>query len=160
MQCHICFQKVLQPCTYHPKPTTNISRQQRHAQQSQAIAPQRLAPLAAHRPQPPSRPPRTPTRAQSKTVSCPGDGTVVRSKDNTYVKHVVKLRTNKAYRAELGTVLLVGTTLIEEVLAACPREAPLNIKVLFCLEDEPLPGMVFALLVDCCWLPGVDGDLF
>ncbi len=134
----ICRQKVLQPCTILTRPLQCATTLPRHDTQAIGIPKLYYPPPRPHRPQPPIPPPRTTTIA--KSVSCPGDGTVVRSKDNTYVKHVVKLRTNKSYRAELGTVLLVGTTLIVEVLAACSREAPLNIKVLFCLEDEPLPG--------------------
>lgn len=86
----------------------------------------------------PRRPPGLAVIARAPPV----DGSVVRSKDNTYVKHCVKLRTSKSYRDEVGTVLLVGATLIREVLAATPREAPLNIKVLFLLENEPLPGIL------------------
>lgn len=100
---------------------------------------QQVAPVSAQHA--PRRRPRLAITARAP----PLDGTVVRSKDNTYVKHCVKLRTSKSYRDEVGTVLLVGAPLIGEVLAATPRESPLNIKVLFLLEDEPLPGRISVL---------------
>jgi len=120
------------------------------------------AALRAHRPQQPPHSPRASAVANRSQRDAPAESefdadagpesaaaalppahvTHLQSTANAYVKHATRLRTSRAYRDVVGTLLLPGSTLLAEAAEAAPDG--LHVAVLLLAEGAAVPSGVTA----------------
>ena len=69
-----------------------------------------------------------------KYATKPVKKSIISSVENANVKRLVKLRTSKAFRDEERSVVVVGSTVLKEILR--DGKTKVNVKSVYALEDD------------------------